>query len=69
VSVRLALRGRVAALSRSRTPDDPDLLAARRALAEANLTSEINRAAATAPPFTAEQRERLVALLSGGSDA
>lgn len=60
-------RGRVAALSRSRPADDPDLLAARRDLAAEHLAESIARAVATAPPFTLEQRARLSQLLLSGT--
>lgn len=60
-------RARVAALTRDRAPDDPDLLGARRQLAEANLTAYITRVVDSAPPLTAEQRDKLVLLLRGGN--
>jgi hypothetical protein len=64
-------RARVAALSRDRKPDDPDLLAAKRDLAESRAEEYIKRLAAQAPAFTEEQRTRLAALLrnGGGSNA
>lgn len=62
-------RGRVAALSRSRTPDDPDLQAARRDLKAERLKDYINRVVAEAPPLTDEQRRRLAALLVPGRAA
>jgi hypothetical protein len=57
-------RGRVAALSRDRAPDDPDLLDARRALAAASLEDYIQRTVAAAPPLTAAQLARLRDLLA-----
>ncbi len=73
-------RARVAALSRDRAPDDPELVAAREALADARrrastvlraerLAKAINKTVAEAPPLTDEQRARLAALLhtSAGS--
>lgn len=72
MSQALHYRGRVAALSRSRVATDPDLLDARRALAEANLADYIKRTVDAAPPLTEEQRQRLSGLLvpqSGGADA
>ena len=58
-------RARVASLSRSRTPDDPDLVAARRNLRAARLEDYIRRTVDAAPPLTAEQRDRLAVLLRG----
>lgn len=60
-----AERARVAALTRSRQPDDPQLLDARRDLAAARLEEYIERTVAAAPPLTPAQRDRLSALLSG----
>lgn len=59
-------RARVASLSRSRTPDDPDLRSARRDLRAARLEEQIKRVAAELPPFTDQQVERLTGLLRGG---
>ena len=65
-------RARVAALSRDRAPDDPELVAARQALAEARqdpalraerLALAICKAVDAAPPLSDEQRTRLAALL------
>ncbi|QNF93578.1 hypothetical protein [Janibacter sp. YB324] len=61
-----AERARVASLSRSRTPDDPELIAARRQLRETRLAEHIAKVVAEAPPLTAEQRDRLAVLLRGG---
>jgi hypothetical protein len=58
-------RARVASLTRSRTPDDPDLIAARRNLRAARLEDYIRRTVDAAPPLTAEQRDRLALLLRG----
>lgn len=60
-------RGRVAALSRSRTPDDADLIAARRDLRAARLEEAVRSVVETAPPLTPAQIERLAALLRGGA--
>ena len=71
-------RARVAALSRDRAPDDPELLAARRDLAAAReaergeiaarrLAAYIQRTVASAPPFTAAQIDQLSMLLRGPS--
>lgn len=62
-------RGRVAALSRSRSENDPELVDARRALRAARLAVQIQRTVDEAPPLTPEQRERLAALLRGGQVA
>lgn len=68
-----AERARVASLSRSRTADDPDLVAARRNLKAERLADYIARTVASAPPLTADQRDRLALLLrpsdSGGRAA
>ena len=60
-------RARVASLSRSRTPDDPDLLNARRDLRAARLEEAIRRTAAELPPLAPEQVEKLTGLLRGGA--
>lgn len=52
-------RARVAALTRHRAPDDPDLLAAHRQLREDVLRAHIDRALDAEPPLTADQRGRL----------
>ena len=62
-------KGRVAALSRSRVYDDPDLVEARRDLKAATMESYIARVVATAPPLTPEQRDRLATLLTVGDAA
>lgn len=54
---------RVAALSRSRPSDDPEVIAAKTALLEANTEDYIKRVLATAPPLSDEQRVRLAELL------
>ena len=69
----LSVRGRVASLSRTRKPNDPDLIEARRHLATAKLEQYVARVVAEAPPLTDEQLERVSALLrparSGGDAA
>jgi hypothetical protein len=71
-------RARVAALSRDRAPDDPELLAARRDLAAAReaergeiaarrLAAYIQRTVASAPPFTAAQIDQLSRVFRGPS--
>lgn len=63
MSETLALRGRVASLSRSRPATDPDLINARRDLAAAKLDAYIKKVVSEAPPLTDEQRDRIAALL------
>lgn len=60
-------RARVAALTRSRTADDPDLIGARRNLAAERLAEHIARVVAEAPPLTEAQRSSLALLLHGSS--
>ena len=67
MSVLLHERAKVAALSRSRDSDDPDLVNARRNLAAERLAAYIERTVEAAPPLTDEQRTRLAALLGGGA--
>lgn len=59
-------RARVAALSRDRDPDDPDLLNARRNMRAEKLADHIARTVDAWPPLTPEQRDRLAVLLRGG---
>jgi hypothetical protein len=58
-------RARVAGLSRDRTPDDPELLAARTSLKTERLADYIERTVGTFPPLSPEQRDRLARLLQG----
>lgn len=58
-------RGRVAALSRSRSATDPDLLAAKSELAAANLEAYVRRIVEDAPPLTPDQREAVLAAFAG----
>ncbi len=60
-------RGRVAALSRSRNADDPELVTARINLRAEKLAAHVAKVVAVAPPLTAEQRGRIAALLRGGA--
>jgi len=60
-------RAKVAALSRSRTPDDPELLDAKRRMHALRLEEHVRRVVAEAPPFTAAQRDRLVTIIRGGA--
>ena len=61
-------RARVASLTRSREPDDPELIDARRNLRAARLTDAVEAALAEAPPLSDEQRERIAALLRVNPD-
>lgn len=55
-------RARVAALSRDRDPQDPELIEARQDLREARLAFEIEAAT-----LTSDQRRRLAALILSGA--
>lgn len=57
-------RARVAALSRSREADDPDLVEARRDLRCARAEDYIKALVDSAPPLTDEQKHRLSVLLN-----
>lgn len=61
-------RARVAALTRSRADDDPDLISARRNLKAERLAAYISKTVAAAPLLTVEQRDRLALLLNAGGD-
>jgi len=60
-------RARIAALSRDREPDDPELLEARRSLRAVRLEEHVNKVLADWPPLTDEQLDRIAALLRAGS--
>lgn len=60
-------RARIASLTRSRKPDDPELVAARRDFKTARLEDYIAQTVDSWPPLTAEQRDRLALLLKGGA--
>ncbi len=60
-------RARVASLSRSRTPDDPDLIAARQNLKAERLAHYIRETVDAAPALSESQRDRLALLLRTGS--
>ncbi len=59
-------RARIAALTRSRTSDDPDLEDARRNLRAARLEDHIRATVDAAPPLSDSQRRQLASLLRGG---
>lgn len=56
-------RAKIGALSRSRRPDDPELVDARRSLAAERITEHIEKILAEAPPLSDEQRTKLAELL------
>ncbi|HEY3924962.1 MAG TPA: hypothetical protein VGL75_10420 [Acidothermaceae bacterium] len=60
-------RARVASLSRDRAPDDPLLVEARRDLKASRLEEHIRKVVDSAPPLTAEQRDRIASLLRGAA--
>lgn len=60
-------RARVAALSRSRLPDDAEFVKAQQELKAVSLTEYVERVVNSAPPLTAEQRDRIAAILRGGA--
>lgn len=59
----LRYRGQCAALSRSRRPDDPVYVDARRNLAAAKLEAYISSVVAEAPVLTDDQVDRLTAAM------
>lgn len=62
-------RNRVGGLTRSRSSDDPELVAARLQMAEAKFVAAVERALAAAPPLRPEIRERVVGLLTTANGA
>ncbi len=62
-------RARIASLSRSRTPDDPELVDARCNLRVERAADYIQRLVDDAPALSAAQLDRLAALLVKGGDA
>lgn len=56
---------KVAALSRSRPADDPELVAARRELKALTLSEHVRKTVASFPPLTTEQVDRVALLLRG----
>ncbi len=71
----LSRRGRLNALKRYRSPDDPAIADATRDLAAERLAEHVRRVVDAFPPLTPEQRDRIVVLLrpssprNGGGDA
>lgn len=62
-------RGRVAALTRSRPPDDPELVAARQDLKALRLEAHVRKVLTEAPRPTDEQLQRIASLLRAGGAA
>jgi hypothetical protein len=58
-------RARIAALTRSRPPDDPELVACRRRLRTRRLTNYLRAEIASDLPLTPVERRELVAILTG----
>jgi len=56
-------RAKVAALSRSRNSNDPELVEARQKLKALKLEEYVSKVVAQAPPLTAEQADKIAALL------
>jgi hypothetical protein len=68
-SPKLHQRARVAALTRRRDPDDPELAAARADLAEERIVEYIEKTVTGMAPLTPEARTRIaLKLLSGPSE-
>ena len=61
------LRGRVASLSRDRSPNDPELLDAKRRLRALSLEEHVAAKVAEFPPLSDAQRARIATLLRGGA--
>lgn len=59
-------RAKIAALSRSRAADDPEIITARRNLKVERLADQIAKVVSEAPPLSGEQIDRLTGLLRGG---
>ena len=60
-------RARLASLTRSREPHDPDLVRARRDLAAERLAEHVRKVVDAAPPFTEEQRRKIAAILGSAA--
>ncbi|MDF3305612.1 hypothetical protein P3H15_11330 [Rhodococcus sp. T2V] len=58
---------RVAGLSKFRTAEDPELVAAKQDLKALRLEDYVARVVAEAPPLTVEQRDRIAAILQAGA--
>ncbi len=60
-------RARIAALTRDRAPDDPELIGAHAEFKTQRLADHVDRVLADWPPLTDEQLDRVAALLRAGS--
>jgi hypothetical protein len=69
VSEILTTRARIAALTRSRPPDDPELVKARRKLRGLRLAEMTAEVLNGWPPLTEQQIENVVAILHAGAGA
>jgi hypothetical protein len=67
MSDALHYRAKIASLTRSRQPDDPELVAARQNLKALRLEEHVRKVVAEAPPLTPAQRDRIATLLRAGS--
>lgn len=59
----------MAHLSRSRKPNDPDLVEAKRKMREELWIERVEKLVAEAPPLSEEQLDRIAALLRNGGGA
>jgi hypothetical protein len=59
-------RAKIAALTRRRPPDHPDVVEARRSLRAERLAAKITETVAGWPPLTEQQKASLAILLLGG---
>jgi hypothetical protein len=68
-SIFRTARARYASLTRSRSADDPELVASRQLMLEQGLIDAIACAIESGPPITKQLRGRIEALLFGRQDA
>lgn len=61
-----SLRAKIGGLTRDRAADDPELLDAKRDLAELNIRNYIAKVLSKAPPLSDEQRARIAGLFQVG---
>lgn len=62
------LRGKYAALTRDRAPDDPERVETLRALRAETLATHVEKVVAQWPPLTDTQLARIAALLTAGTN-